>query len=211
MGILDLPVVGFIVILLAALLLFGEMIVKTKGVFALIGGVLFLLYFSHHLSHKSPALMIVLLAVGLLLIILDGKLITNGSVAAIGIVLMILACALPTPSVLYGTMVSIAFIIGVAGSFSFLKVFPARGYWSKLTLVDQLSSEQGYNSMNASYQDLIGQDGVTATPFRPVGTVEIEGKTYSAVTNGIWLEKGTAVKVVSADGTRIVIEKEADV
>lgn len=207
MDILVYPWVGFIVIFLAALLLFGEMLVKTKGIFAFIGGILFVLYFLFHFNHHSPVAMIVLLLAGVALIIIDGKLIANGSVAAIGIVLMMLACALPTPSFVYGVTVSVGFIIGLTGSFFFLKVFPARSYWSKLTLLDQLTSERGYNSMNAAYNDLIGRTGKTSTPFRPVGTVEIEGKTYSAITNGTWLNEGENVTVIAMDGTKIVVEQ----
>lgn len=209
MGALDLPAVGFIVILLAALLVFGEMIVKAKGIFGIVGVVLFILYFVHHLPNQNPGLMIMLLVFGLIFIIIDGKLLQNGSVAIIGVILMILACALPTPSAVYGILVSIAFIVGIIGSFFFLKVFPARSYWSKITLVDQLTSEHGYNSMNVSYKELIGKDGVAATPFRPVGTVEVEGKSYSAISNGVWLETGTPVEIISADGTRIVVGKKA--
>lgn len=207
MDILAFPWVGFIVVFLAALLVFGEMLVKTKGIFSTIGGILFILYFIYHLDQNSPTLMIILLAAGLALIIIDGKLLANGSVAAIGIILMMLACALPTPSLLYGIIVSIAFILGLSASFVFLKIFPARNYWNKLTLVDQLTSEKGYNSINDSYKNLIGETGETATPFRPVGTVSINNKSYSAISNGVWLNAGELVKVVDIDGTKIVIEK----
>ncbi len=207
MDILALPWVGFIVVFLAALLVFGEMLVKSKGIFSLIGGILFILYFVYHLNGNSPTLMIVLLAAGLGLIIIDGKLIANGSVAVIGIIMMMLACALPTPSLIYGIIVSIAFILGLAASFVFLKVFPSRNYWNKLTLVDQLTSDKGYNSINNHYKELVGQTGETATPFRPVGTVTIDNKSYSAITNGMWLNAGERVKVTTIDGTKIVIEK----
>ncbi|MFC7393333.1 NfeD family protein [Scopulibacillus cellulosilyticus] len=209
MAILSYPFIGFIVIFIAALLLFGEMLVKSKGIFAVIGIGLFILYFIYHLQNGSPFLMLGLLILGLVLIIIDGQLITNGSVAIIGIILMILACALPTPSVLYGVTVAAAFILGIACSFLFLKVFPARSYWSKLTLRDQLTGEAGYNSMNESYKELVGKEGITKTPFRPVGTVEIEGKRYSAVTDGVWLKQEEAVLVISVDGTRIVVQKKA--
>lgn len=206
MGILDVTIVGFLVILLASLLMFGELLVKTKGIFGIVSFLLFFLYFAHHLPNQSPIFMVALLLVGFVLIILDGKLISNGSIAIIGIFMMMLACALPTPSLIYGVGVSAAFLIGVGGSFLFLKVFEPRAFWSKITLMDQLTSEKGYDSINQDYKLLVGEIGKTLTPFRPVGTIDVQGKSYSAISNGVWLESGVAIKVLSVDGTRIVIE-----
>ena len=206
MAILDIPIVGCVVIFLASLLLFGELLVRTKAIFGTISCLLFVFYFVHHLVDYSPTLMISLLVVGFILIIVDGKLINNGSVAFLGIIFMMLACSLPTSSWVYGIGVSAAFILGVCCSFIFLKVFPARAFWSKITLVDQLTSEMGYNSMNDDYKYLVGKTGISITPFRPVGTIEIEGNKYSAITNGVWLESQQPIQVVSVDGTRIVVE-----
>ncbi|GGE46926.1 hypothetical protein GCM10011391_27210 [Pullulanibacillus camelliae] len=210
MNALDNVMVSFVVIFLASLLMFGEVLVRVKGVFGCISFILFLLYFIHRMAEYSPALMLTLLVVGFALILLDGKLINHGSVAILGLILMLLAVALPTPSIGYGTVVAAAFILGIALSFAFLKVFPARAFWSKITLLDQLSSEQGYNSMNEEYKFLVGKRGKSVTPFRPVGTIEIEGKTYSAITNGTWLESDQKIKVLSVDGTRIVIQADEE-
>lgn len=208
MSLFAFPAFGFIVIFFAALLLFAEMLVKAKGSFAVLGSALFFLYFSYHLSEQGSTWIVFLLAGGLALIIIDGKIIANGSVALLGFVLMAAACALPAPSLLYGTLVVIAFVIGACGSCVFLKILPKRDYWAKLTLTDQLSGDRGYNSMNEDYKELVGKEGVTLTPCRPVGTVKIEGRNYSAQTDGIFLEHDTPVKVIEVDGTKITIEKK---
>ncbi|MFC4618006.1 NfeD family protein [Camelliibacillus cellulosilyticus] len=206
MSVLDYPAIGFIVIFLASLLMFGEFLVKAKGIFGTISAVLFILYFIHHLPGQSPALMITMLVVGLICIIFDGKLINNGSVAIVGLLLMMLACALPVPTVTYGIVAASAFLIGTVCAFFFLKVFPARNYWSKITLMEQLTSDKGYDSMSVEYKVLVGQKGKTLTACRPVGTIEINGQSYSGVTNGTWLEKGKSIEVVAVDGTRIMIK-----
>ena len=198
--------IGFIVIFLASLLLFAECLVKTRGFFGIIGVVLFAFYFAHHLPGQSPFTMIALLFLGFIFIILDGKLINNGSVALIGVILMLLACALPTPSVAYGVGVAIAFLLGSSGSLLFLKVFKPREYWFKIALMDQLTSEKGYDSINQEYRGLVGKVGMTLTPFRPVGNIEVDGNSYSAITDGTWLEPGIEVEVVSVDGTRIMVK-----
>lgn len=209
MSLFAFPAFGFIVVFLAALLLFAEMLVKAKGLCAILGGALFFLYFSYHLSQQGSTWIVLLLIGGLALIVIDGKIIANGSVALLGFILMAVACALSAPSLLYGTLVAIAFVIGACGSMVFLKILPKRDFWAKLTLTDQLSGARGYNSMNKDYEKLVGKEGVTLTPCRPVGTVKIEGKSYSAQTDGVFLEHDIPVKVVEVDGTKITIEKKA--
>ncbi|EST13344.1 NfeD family protein [Sporolactobacillus laevolacticus] len=210
MGLLSYPAGGFIIILLASCFLFAELLVKAKGLLALTGSGLFIYYFLHFLTEQASPWIFLLLIGGLLLIIVDGKLFTTGVIGVFGFILMVLGCALPTPSLLYGMLVGIAFVIGSCSSLFFRKLLPDRDYLDKLMLNDRLSSEKGYNSMNSDYHGLIGKEGKTMTPFHPVGTVKIEGKNYSAITDGVFLDKDISVKVISVDGTRIFIDQLND-
>lgn len=206
---LQYPAGGFIVILLASCFLFAELLVKAKGILAVMGSGLFIVYFSYYLTDQASPWIVLLLVGGLVLIIIDGKLFTTGVIGALGFILMIFACALPAPSLLYGMLVGIAFIIGSCSSFLFRKWLPSRDYLDKLMLHDRLSADKGYNSINVNYHELVGREGVTQTPFHPVGTIRIDGKNYSAVTDGIFIERGVRARVLSVDGTRIVIEASA--
>jgi membrane-bound ClpP family serine protease len=102
------------------------------------------------------------------------------------------------------------FIIGGFSSALFLKVFPSRNLWAKMTLKDKLTSDLGYNSINEEYHQLIGKQGRTISSFRPTGTVEIEGEQYSATSGGHWIEANTNIVVMSVDGTRILIRPIED-
>ncbi|MFT8362118.1 MAG: NfeD family protein [Sporolactobacillus sp.] len=202
---LSYPASGFIIIFLAACLFFAELHVKAKGISGLMGCGLFIFYFSYFLTDQASPWIVALLVGGLLLIIIDGKIFTTGVIGILGFILMVLGCALPAPTMLYGMLVGIAFIIGTFSSLVFRRFLPKRDYLEKLTLHEQQTSEKGYNTMNANYKQLIGKTGVALTPFHPVGTVKIDGRNYSAVTDGQFLEKDASVRVVSVDGTRIVI------
>ena len=117
-----------------------------------------------------------------------------------------LSVAVPAPSILYGIVAVFGLIAGFGLSLLFLKVFQPRNMWKRMALKDKLTSEEGYNSLNESYLQLVGKEGVTKTVFRPIGTVEIEDQTYSAITEGQWLERGVNVIVTSVDGTKIVVK-----
>ncbi|MDQ0254395.1 membrane-bound ClpP family serine protease [Evansella vedderi] len=205
MEILDNATIGFIVVFIATLFIFGEVMVRAKGLFGIIGVVLMALYFSYHLDVSASLWVVLLYIIGLALIIFDGKVTTDGTIALMGLLLMVLGLALPAPGIVYGILVAMALILAAPASYLFTKVFPSRNMWSKMTLKDKLSSDLGYNSMNESYKELLGKEGITKTPFRPTGTVEIDGKLYSATTDNLWVESGEKVKVISVDGTRIVV------
>lgn len=207
LDLLSIPAGGFIVILLAACFLFAELLVKARGILAIIGCGLFIYYFAYFLTEQASSWIVLLLVGGLVLIIIDGKLFTTGIIGVFGFILMIFGCALPAPTLLYGMLVGIAFVIGSCGSLLFRRWLPERDYLDKLTLHDRLSGEKGYNSINKDYRELVGREGITLTPFHPVGTVKIQGKNYSAITDGVFLEENVRVKVTSVDGTRIVIDK----
>jgi membrane-bound ClpP family serine protease len=204
---LDAPSFGFIVVFLGTVFLFGELLVKGRGLFALLGILIMALYFSYHLSSDVGFWVVILYLVGLSLIIIDGKVITDGTVALLGVVLMIAGLAIPAPNIIYGVLVSFGFLVGGFSSSLFLKVFPSRSLWEKMTLKDRMTSEQGFNSLSEKYRELVGSQGKTISPCRPTGTIEIEGESFSATSGNQWLEANVAIEVVSVDGTRIVIKK----
>ena len=182
--------------------------VKARGLFGVLGVVIMAMYFSYHLTATDSLWIVLLYVIGIVLIIFDGKVTTAGTLAVVGLLLMITALALPAPTLLYKVLVGMGLVIAAPASYLFTKVFPPRNMWSKMTLNERLTSELGYNSMNEEYRELLGKNGVTQTPFRPTGTVKIEGAYYSATTDNQWLDAEVNIKVISVDGTKIVVVRE---
>ncbi|MCC2251017.1 nodulation protein NfeD [Virgibacillus sp. AGTR] len=206
MSVFDLEWIGIIITGFATLFLIGEVLVNMRGIFALLGIGFITVYFGAYVETGSFIIMLIIYFVGLLLIIIDGKLLNDGTLATIGLACMLTAVALPAPNLASGLYAVLGVLLGGGASFFFLKVFKRRDMWNKLTLTDQLTQEAGYNSMNQSYEQLLNKVGVTLNDLRPVGTIRIEQKDYSAVSNGQWISKDTKVKVVQVDGTKILVE-----
>jgi membrane-bound serine protease (ClpP class) len=61
----------------------------------------------------------------------------------------------------------------------------------------------------AARQVKAGDAGQTLTAMRPYGTVEIGANRVEAVTEGAYLQAGTAVRVREINGTRIIVEEVA--
>lgn len=206
MSVFDLEWIGIIITGFATLFLIGEVLVNMRGIFALLGIGFITVYFGAYVETGSFIIMLIIYFVGLLLIIIDGKLLNDGTLATIGLACMLTAVALPAPNLASGLYAVLGVLLGGGASFFFLKVFKRRDMWNKLTLTDQLTKEAGYNSMNQSYEQLLNKVGVTLNDLRPVGTIRIEQKDYSAVSNGQWISKDTKVKVIQVDGTKILVE-----
>ena|SRR5690625_73885 len=206
--IIDMSWMGFIIVGLGTMFLIGELLVNMRGIFAVLGIIFITLYFYAYLN--DPASFTILLAIyfiGLILILIDGKLLNDGTLAVLGLVGMILSVVIAAPNIYVGLYSVIGVIIGIAVAFSFLKIFKRREMWSKIALKDRLTKESGYTSLNEEYEQLLNKTGVTMTDLRPVGTIRIDEKEYSAISNAQWIKKGTTVQVEQVDGTRILVKE----
>ncbi|AVQ99385.1 hypothetical protein OBCHQ24_10305 [Oceanobacillus iheyensis] len=208
MDILNLEWIALVITGFGTLFLIGEVLVNMRGFFALLGIGFITVYFGAYVETGSVILMLIIYFIGLLLIIIDGKLLNDGTLATIGLAAMLTAVALPAPNLTAGLYAVLGVLLGTGASFLFLKVFKRRDMWNKLTLKDQLSTEAGYNSINETYATLVDQEGVTLTDLRPVGTIRVNNRDYSAVSNGQWITKGTSIRVAMVDGTKILVEKQ---
>ncbi|WP_223154969.1 NfeD family protein [Alkalibacillus aidingensis] len=198
----------FVVTFLAMLLLFGEILVRLKGIGAILGIISIGFYFSTFLTSTDLILVGIGFVVGLALIIMDGKFINDGILGSIGLLVVIFSVAFAAPNGLFATYSIAGVILGAISSLILLKIFPKRKMWGKMALFDQLTSDKGYNSMNDTYKDLIDQQGKTVTVLRPIGTVDVNGQMYSAISRGKWIEQGVTVSIVEVDGTKIVVEEK---
>lgn len=208
MGIFESNAVLFSIIFFGSLFLIGEILVNMRGVFGLLGISLITLYFYVYLVEPSTfILMIIVYFLGLLLIVIDGKAINDGTLAIIGLACMLFTVALAAPSITSAFYAIAALLSGTASSFILLKLFKRREMWNKIKLTDRLTKEKGYSAMNEDYEKLVGKIGTTITTLRPVGSISIENEEYSAVSNGQWIDKDTAIKVIEVDGTKILVEK----
>ncbi|WP_106497132.1 NfeD family protein [Lentibacillus sp. Marseille-P4043] len=202
--------VGFVITGLGTLFLIGEILVNMRGFFGLLGIGFIVVYFSAYLDTSLFIIMLIIYFIGLLLIIIDGKLLNDGTLATLGLASMLTSVALAAPSLSVGLYAVIGVLVGGFSSLLFLKVFKHRDMWTKITLKDRLTKEAGYNTMNEEYENLLNQQGTTLNDLRPVGTIRINNRNYSAISNGQWIPKGSTIRVVEVDGTRILVEMETN-
>src|SRR5699024_411969 len=91
----------FVLILvgIGTLLLLGEILVNMRGIFAILGIVSITLYFYLYLPDNATFIMtLIIYFAGLLLILVDGKFISDGTLAVFGFVMIFISVAIAAPT-----------------------------------------------------------------------------------------------------------------
>jgi membrane-bound serine protease (ClpP class) len=103
-----------------------------------------------------------------------------------------------------GTIISIVSLLLLV---LFLRAFPKTGFWKRLRLETKEEKRLGFQASSEELKKFLGKEGYSITPLRPSGTALIEGARLDVVSEGVFLEKNTRVKVVMVEGNRVLVEK----
>ena len=75
-----------------------------------------------------------------------------------------------------------------------------------LVLGERQQNKDGYISVKDK-SDLLGAIAVCSTDLRPAGTVIVEGEPVDVVTEGDFVKKGDIVKIISTEGSRVLVRR----
>ncbi len=99
-----------------------------------------------------------------------------------------------------------AFVLSGILIFTLLKFLPRTAMWNKLILKKNIDKKSGYTA-EENVKDLVGKNGKAHTDLRPSGTAKIEGQRVDVVTTGEFIKRGSKIKVVAEEGSKVVVEK----
>ncbi len=77
-----------------------------------------------------------------------------------------------------------------------------------LALNEVQDANEGYTIAEQTSQQLVGAEGEATTILRPAGKVTIDGKTYDAVSELSFIDKGTRVKVIRYENNTLHVVKQ---
>jgi membrane-bound serine protease (ClpP class) len=101
----------------------------------------------------------------------------------------------------------VSIVLAGAGIWSLSRVLPKTPIYGKLVLQTALSRTQGYVSSDSpKYSQFVGRTGVAVTPLRPAGIAMFADQRLDVVSTGDMIAKGTQVRVVETQGSRVVVE-----
>ena len=148
-------------------------------------------------------LIITLLIVGAILLFLETLL--PGMIAGIiGFLCLMAAVMLGYRDFGYqtGSLILAGVLVGlVIGTWCWLKFFP------ESRLGKRFISQSSSGELGVEKPELLNGTGVALTQLRPSGTASINGQRVDVVTEGGLIERGTAIKVVTVEGARIVVRE----
>lgn len=173
-----------------------------------------LFFGSHFIVGLAGWEVVMLLALGVLLLLVEALVIPGfgvagilgGSAIAVSIFLSLLSRFPTTGDILIALNIlgGSVLIVGFAG-WQLLKHLPEDRRGRKLLLNDRLDRARGYVSAPAR-AELVGLQGVALTDLRPSGTIRINDEKVDVVSDGPWVEAGTEVRIVRSEGYRHVVE-----
>ena len=172
---------------------------------------LLLFFYGHLVSGLAGYETIILFAVGILLVLLE-FFIVGGIAGTLGIVAIIGSIFLAGGNAYHiAISICIAIAVSIIATILLVKVFGRKmKFFKKIVLRDSTSTEEGYVS-NKTRNDLVGKTGVTMTALRPSGTVVIGDERIDVVSEGNFIGKDVKVKIVKAEGSRIVVREFTDI
>ena len=201
----------------ASLLLLIGMIATIIEIFApgfglpgIIGIVCFSLYFGgNFLAGNTEWWAVLLFIIGLVLLGIEMAVPGFGVFGIAGILAVLAGLILAASDPLKGvisvgiSLLAVAIAIPIFG-----KYFGGAKLFRRLVLTEAVKPN---DSRPIAHQqestDLTGKIGVSVTPLRPAGIVEIDGHKYDVVSDGEYISSGEKVKVVEAAGSRIVVTR----
>jgi len=210
------PTVAPLFMSLGMLGLFFEIKSPGFGVPGILGLACLALFFgSHLLVGLADMTEFIILFSGIILILLEILVIPGFGIAGIsGIVLCFYAFfkmligVYPSPEDYQAAYMglSMGIITSIIAGVILYKTLPHTTIYKRLIPFTPQKSEEGF-TISKGYETLIGEQGTTITDLRPVGKVEIKGKSYQAFSHGDYIDKDEEIIVDGVDENQLLVKK----
>lgn len=159
--------------------------------------------FASYLMEWNAAALICLI-VGMTLMIFEMFTPGMGAPGLLGAISLIAVVVLSASS--FGhALITLALILMVLGICAFF-IFRAFSH-GKLHRIVLQETMNGQSTPLGDMQSMVGASGVCLTALRPAGDADFDGKKLDVVSEGDFIEKGSAVRIDRIEGMRIVVKK----
>jgi len=182
-------------------------------------------FWGHHIAGLAGGLELLVFVAGAMLLLIEIFVIPGFGAAGIsGIALMLLSIVMAmiqrVPSDPIGVPLTfptemwqdamlnlgVGLLVAFLSAVLLARVLPQTNVFHRIMLDAAISKEEGYQSAEEQ-PNLVGTQGVAATPLHPAGIGEFDGERMNVVTRGPFLEKDTAIVIAETHGNRIVVKK----
>ncbi len=116
---------------------------------------------------------------------------------------------LPTSAMLVRPLLNLglAVALAIAAGAVLAKYLPRTSFYQRIVLHSTVHGSPSVASFANQSPVSIGASGTARSMLRPAGKAEFGGHTVDVITQGDFIDPGSAVRVVALDGLRVVVEK----
>ena len=155
---------------------------------------------------------ILLLLVGLVILVSEVFIPSGGLLGIItfctlvvSVVFAYRAWGTSNPKIFAVFCVMLLLLVPIALGFAFY-MLPRTSFGKRVLLEAPTPQEvTPYSKEQSRLENLVGRHGTSLTMLNPGGLVKVDGERLHAVSQGLMVESGTPIIVVSVDGLRIVV------
>jgi membrane-bound serine protease (ClpP class) len=154
---------------------------------------------------EEMGLVLLLTLFGFMLILLDILFLPGSVLVALGVTTIFYSIYINYQS-FGGSSAGIQFVLCL-GAAPFLVTWAL----GRISLKLELKAEDGYVGLPTDRQQYVGVDAVAQSDLRPSGSIVFkhndEEKYLDCVSDGVYIEKGSKVKVIEIRGPSVVVQK----
>jgi membrane-bound serine protease (ClpP class) len=210
------PLVAPFLLSIGFLGLLIEIKTPSFGIAGAIGlGSLGLFFGGHMIIGLAGWEVLILLAAGVVLLIVEAVILPGfgvagilGALAVLAAVFMSMIGRFPTTgdlmvaaNVIAASMLLVAFI-----GWQLLKRLPRDRRTRRIFLTQTTARDQGYVSSTAR-GELVGTEGTALTDLRPAGTGRFGDENIDVVSDGPWINRGAPIRILRSEGYRHVVRE----
>jgi membrane-bound ClpP family serine protease len=148
----------------------------------------------------------ILFIAGLLLLVVEMFIPGFGIAGGTGLVLLIIGIIITARSWTDALIMTLILLAIIALALLVILRSAKKGVLRRrLILWSSARKEQGFSTSD-DMANLVGQTGISLTILRPAGFGEFGGRRLDVVAEGSFIEKGIQIRIIHAEGRRIVVE-----
>ena len=202
------PYVSTLLLIIGFSALIFEVLVPGFGVGGTVGLISLGMFFSGYVINGIASWgIIVLFLVGILLIILEAFVVPGFGITGIGGIISIVVSLyflFPSPQIAVNILAT-TLIATVVLTYFIAKYFGSSRMWSRISLGISQTRDIGYVAKEGDIE-IINKTGITITPLRPSGKVDIDGNRIDVVSEGGFIPKGEKVIVIDVKGSKVLVK-----
>ena len=202
------PYMGTLLLTIGFIGMVIEIFTPGFGVGGTISIIAFGLFFGGNIiAGHSQWTSLIVFVTGLILLVIEAIIPGFGLPGISGIILVLAGTVLAMGTVTSALLsLSIAIIITAIITIVLIKFGHKNQKLASIILNTSQKDNEGYLSATTQ-EEYLDKKGISISELRPSGVIEIDGRRVDALSEGVFIPKGSEIKVIRVEGSKIIVRR----